>query len=432
MDVIVGAGLSGLVCARRLVAAGRDVRVVEASARVGGRLRGVQVGDGVFDLGGQWWSEGQPSLAALADELGVERVRQFRTGAAVLGLASGPRRWLPARMFAALARGRRMAAISRMIARAGAGDAPAGWDGESLGAWLAREVPDPELRAHVALHCELTFAVEPAELSLLDYLAQLGAAGGWGDPFDADKGGQEHRFVPGAHALPARLAAALGDRVALGCPVTAIAVDGDAVTVTTARETLRAEHVVLAIPPAAARAIRFDPALPPAAAAAAHAARPGAVVKCVATYARPFWREAGLSGEAYLSPGLVRATVDACSADGAVAALAVFVVAQQAASWADAPADERRAQVCRELAILFGDEAAAPRAFGFVDWRADPWAGGCVASMPPDARTGGAAWRGPFAGRVHVAGTEAATRWPGFMEGAIDAGDRAARAVLAT
>jgi monoamine oxidase len=326
-----------------------------------------------------------------------------------------------------------MAALSRMIARAGGGEAPPAWDGESLGAWMAREVPDPELRAHVALHCELTFAVEPQELSLLDYLAQLGAADGWGDPFDADKGGKEHRFVPGAHALPQRLAAALGERVVLETPVRELRRDGDEVRVVTERETLRAAHVVLAIPPAAARRIRLEPALPAAAIAATAATRPGAVVKCIATYARPFWRAAGLSGEAYLSPGLVRATTDACSADGSIAALAIFVVAQQAASWGDAPVEERRARVCRELAILFGDEAASPRAFGFVDWRADPWAGGCVASMPPGARSGGAAWRGPFGGgRIHVAGTEAATRWPGFMEGAIEAGERAARAILAT
>ncbi len=81
--------------------------------------------------------------------------------------------------------------------------------------------------------------------------------------------------------------------------------------------------------------------------------------------------------------------------------------------------------------MLFGDEATRPTAFGFVDWRADPWAGGCVAGMPPGARSAGARWRGPFGGgRIHVAGTEAATRWPGFMEGAIEAGERAARAIL--
>jgi monoamine oxidase len=38
-------------------------------------------------------------------------------------------------------------------------------------------------------------------------------------------------------------------------------------------------------------------------------------------------------------------------------------------------------------------------------------------------------WRGAH-GRVHLAGTEAAIRWPGYMEGAIEAGEAAAHAIL--
>ncbi|HUQ01229.1 MAG TPA: FAD-dependent oxidoreductase [Kofleriaceae bacterium] len=413
--IIIGAGLSGLLCATRLAAGGARVRVLEARDRVGGRLLGRGVGGARFDLGGQWWTRGQTRLAALADELAVPRVPQYRTGSSVVALASPPRS-LPGRIFDALARGRRLAALSRMIARAGH-DAPRAWDHESLGAWLARELPDAQLREHVLIHCEMTFATDPHELSLLDYLAQLAAGG---DPFDGSAG-DEHRFVPGAFALPARLAAALGDRVSLATPVRAI--DADAATVTTDAGTLRASHVVLALPPSAARAIAFTPPLHPGAAAALTATRAGPVVKLVATYDRPFWRDTGLSGEAYLKPGLVRATVDACSD---VPALAVFVVASDAAAWT--PAHLPRA--IDDLARLFGDAAASPTDIAFHDWGADPFAHGCVAGLPPGARSAGAAWRGPH-GRLHIAGTEAASRWPGFMEGAIDAAERAADAILA-
>src|SRR5690606_11064058 len=132
-------------------------------------------------------------------------------------------------------------------------------------------------REHVAIHCEMAFAVDTHELSLLDYLAQLAVGG---DPFDGTAG-DEHRLLPGAFALPARLAAALGDRVALATPVRAI--DAGAAAVTTDAGTLRASHVVLAVPPAAARAIAFTPPLPPATAAALAASRAGPVVKLVAT-----------------------------------------------------------------------------------------------------------------------------------------------------
>ncbi|HEX3763084.1 MAG TPA: FAD-dependent oxidoreductase, partial [Kofleriaceae bacterium] len=82
--VIVGAGLSGLVCARRLIDAGVRAIVVEARPRVGGRLHTGRVGGAAVDLGGQWLSVDQPRLLALAGELGVASSQQPRAGRAVL------------------------------------------------------------------------------------------------------------------------------------------------------------------------------------------------------------------------------------------------------------------------------------------------------------------------------------------------------------
>ena len=64
---IVGAGLAGLVAARRLVAAGKEPLVVEARERVGGRLLNEEIGDGkVVEVGGQWIGPTQERIAALA------------------------------------------------------------------------------------------------------------------------------------------------------------------------------------------------------------------------------------------------------------------------------------------------------------------------------------------------------------------------------
>src|SRR3954452_10192411 len=69
---IIGAGLSGLVAARRIAAAGKRPIVIEARDRVGGRLLNEEIGDGkVVEVGGQWIGPTQERIAALADELGV-------------------------------------------------------------------------------------------------------------------------------------------------------------------------------------------------------------------------------------------------------------------------------------------------------------------------------------------------------------------------
>jgi len=70
--VVIGAGISGLVTARHLTAAGVDVAVVEARDRVGGRLKRVVTPSGRrLEAGGELVGEHMRSIRALADELGV-------------------------------------------------------------------------------------------------------------------------------------------------------------------------------------------------------------------------------------------------------------------------------------------------------------------------------------------------------------------------
>jgi monoamine oxidase len=173
----------------------------------------------------------------------------------------------------------------------------------------------------------------------------------------------------------------------------------------------------------------IDVALSPAARAMAEASRLGRVVKCFAAYDRAIWRDGGFSGEAYHPRGTVRATVALESPDGGPAIVLAFIVGREAAAWAERPADQRRAAVIDTLVAQFGEPAAKPLDDVEVDWGADPWSAGCVAGLAPGVLGAGAAWREPC-GRIHLAGTESAVAWPGYMEGAIEAGERAAVELL--
>ena len=81
----------------------------------------------------------------------------------------------------------------------------------------------------------------------------------------------------------------------------------------------------------------------------------------------------------------------------------------------------------------FGSRARTD-ALGYLDkvWAADPWSRGCYTGyMPPGVLLGwGTELRRPV-GRIHWAGTETATAWAGYMDGAIESGQRAAAEVLA-
>ncbi len=85
--LIAGAGLAGLRLGGLLHDAGRDVRIVEARARVGGRILTHAGSD--TDLGPSWFWPGQPRIAALAQELGLPVFEQHAAGKLVYQDAAG-------------------------------------------------------------------------------------------------------------------------------------------------------------------------------------------------------------------------------------------------------------------------------------------------------------------------------------------------------
>ncbi|HEY5945332.1 MAG TPA: FAD-dependent oxidoreductase [Kofleriaceae bacterium] len=404
--IVVGAGLSGLVCARRLADAGARIAVVEARDRVGGRLLTGSVGGMRVDLGGQWMTPGQPRLAQLACELGVGVEQHDRSGRALVDDRGG--------LLAAFAQWRIMRRIEKLM-----DDLDPELDHRSVAEWFAREVRHGVARERLALHADLIFATDQASLSLLHYLMTMKATSGF-----RPQSNEEYRFTGGSQTLALRLADRLGDRLRLGEAVTAIAQTDDSIAVETTR-LYTAKRAVLAIPPPLVRNIKLE--LPPAARSYIAQAFNGAVVKCYAAYDRAYWRDRGLSGESYQPRGSVRATVELAPSSGGPAVLLAFIVGLQAKRWAMRDPDSRRAEVMAAFAPLC---RAEPIDYLEVDWANDPWSAGCVPGLPPGALSAGARWRERH-GRLHIAGTESATQWPGYMEGAIEAGERCASEVLA-
>ena len=133
-------------------------------------------------------------------------------------------------------------------------------------------------------------------MSLLHFLFYI-HSGGMIDMLVATGGGaQDSRIVGGSQTIALRAAEELGDAVRLGCPVHLIRQDADGVEVVHEHGSVRAERVIVALPPALAGRIRYSPALPGRRDQLTQQVPMGAVIKVQVRYDEPFWREAGLSG----------------------------------------------------------------------------------------------------------------------------------------
>lgn len=432
--IIVGAGLAGLTAARALADAGQSVLVLEARSRVGGRTEVQTLDGGVYlDLGAQWIGPTQGHVAELVRELGLRTEPTPTAGQHLWHTGGVTRRYTgavpPLSPLALLDLAQAQLRFERM-ARAVPLAAPwqarraAEWDRSTFGAWVERGACTAEARGLLLSYAQLFGAADPDAISLLHALFFTHAGGGLSALGGTAGGAQHERIVGGAQQLSEGLAARLGERVRTGTPVRRVEHDEGRVRVCTDAGGYAARAVVIAVPPQALRAIAFDPPLPEGRERALQGMRVTGVVKCLALYDTPFWRAEGLSGQVHSDRGPLTSVFDASPGTSSAGVLVGFLSSGEQAG--------HRETVLSALAGFFGPRAASPRAFVARDWGAEPWTWGAhTVYFPPGVWTSdGVAVRRPW-GRVFWAGTETATRWFGYMDGAIASGKRAARELLA-
>jgi monoamine oxidase len=438
--VVVGAGLSGLSAARELADAGREVVVLEARERVGGRLLNATIGDGVtVDVGGQWVGSDHTRVQRLAVELGIEIFPQHGAGRNLLDLDGRQRRYRgtiprvdPRGLWDLFVVRRRLRRLAQIVGaeEPWAAERAAELDGETLAEWCEHNVRRKIARDLLGLATRTVWGEAPEELSMLHVLFYVSAAGSFDKLIDTEGGAQQDRLDGGAQLLPLGLADSLGDRVRLGAAVRRISDRGDGVQITADGVEVEAERAIVAVPPAIAARIEIDP-MPPGRPELAERLRPGALTKCMALYEEPFWRGDGFSGEAVTDAGPVTLTFDSSPRDGLAGVLLGFVGGPEARELAALPVAERRGPVLACFERLYGARAAQPLDYAEQTWTEEEFSGGGPTSnFGPGGWTAcGPALRQP-AGRVHWAGTETATVWSGYMEGALQAGERVASEVL--
>ena len=446
--VVVGAGLAGLSAARQLHRAGRSVLVLEARDRVGGRCLSRPIGahaSDVANMGATFVGPTQHRIQALIRAMGIHLFPVYSAGKLLWyqhGKLTPYTGTIPpvadttalGQIAVAMNDHRPAGRHGAARARRGRRRAPAPWDSMTVETWSEQNLSRLDARALLALIVQAVLSVEPRDVSWLYFLAYVHAAGGI-NPLVANAGAggaQDFRVHGGTQGIAIALARALHGRVLLSQPVTRIVQTRTGVTVHTDGLAVSAKRAIVAVPPNLAGRILYEPGLTALRTQLMQRMPVGSLIKTIAVYDRPFWRQDHLNGQANSDVGPVKVTFDASPASGRPGVLLGFVDGDDARSLSDLPLRERRRLALNSYVRYFGQRAAHPRLYIDQVWDREIYTGGCpVGIMPPGVMTEyGRALREPC-GHIHWAGTETATQWTGYMDGAVQSGERAAAEVLA-
>ncbi len=449
--IIVGAGLSGLIAARTLRKAGKAVTVLEARTRVGGRMASTKtIEGGVIDFGGQWVGPTQTRFLALLDEFQIKRFDSHYEGKSVF-IWNGKRTIAnlakdydksflffdpsqlplpPSDLLAAKELNQKLMKIVAQVNREKPWLTPnaKALDSQTIQTWINQNSRSEIARFTIAWLTRQggEGGFEPSEASLL-HLA-------WKQAVSPQNEFPETWLIDGgAGQVAVRLAQELNDAIQLNAPVRWIEYGDKAVKVITkAGITYNAKSVIVAIPPPLRMGIEFSPPLPAQMSGLIQRGPMGSIIKAHAVYPNAFWRSQGLSGMAIGNLPLLEFTADSSPPSGKPGILTTFVSSNQAVSLGLLNADDRRQAIMRDFVKYWGPQAANPTNFYEANWPSEQWTRGAYTNfLTPGTWTSfGPAWREPV-GPIFWAGTEVATRWPGYFDGAIRAGESAAQSALA-
>jgi monoamine oxidase len=439
---VVGAGFAGLIAAYRLKQAGVSVVVLEARQRVGGRSWSVRMKDGAFvDLGGQWVGSSQSRFYDVIKEMGRETYPS--PGAELLTWQRGilnvdEHHRIKDEADAQFPGGDLVARAKKAIdAIANTVDRDAPWahpdaarlDSVTFAEWLRQNVDHEQVRRFVATEVASVPCASPEEISMLHLAWLVRACDGLTELFgDA----QADRVIGGTQTVARAIADRLGPAIKLGTPVRRIEWSENGATVHSDQISIAARHVVVATPPNLAGAIEYTPSLPVNRVQVTQRWPQGIVIKVAMIYPRAFWRDQGLSGASLDHVTVMGETADSSNppAISKAGILTGFVYADNARKVAAMAPAERKTLLLADVAKRFGPKALEPEHYHESNWTMDTWTRGCFTAFLTPGATSlfGSAVRDSV-GPIHWAGSETATQWPSFIDGAIRSGERAAAAI---
>lgn len=416
--VIIGSGLAGLSAAFKLKNAGWTVTILEARSRIGGRVFShtmPESGGLVCELGAEWVGESHERIQALCKDFNIPLQRhQFEDYLMQNGKVSRPGAW----SFSPQAR----TAFDKMIA-----------DYEKLTTLQKKRIDRTDWWTHLS---DIGFTRDDLILRDLADSTDFGESIRHVSAFAAlaeyaessEKNEMDFKMTGGNSRLVNEFVKRVGEEnIRLGMKVSEINQRAGTVTVKVGDETFRADACICTAPVASLRKIKFNPPLPAAQRDAAQRLTYSRIIKNSVLYEDRFWKDDNFSMVTdTTSHYYFHSTQNQPGKQGILTAYAIGEKADVLAS----QDEQRRMNVITRDLHDFNDRAPMmAKGIASYAWQRDEFTEGAYAQYRPGQ------WFGirPILARPHLkvlfAGEHIAD-WQGFMEGAINTGEDAAKSLI--
>jgi monoamine oxidase len=452
--LIIGGGLSGLSAGNYLFDRHQtNFLILEARDRVGGRTCTIDYQQHAVDVGGAYVGPFQNRILRLAREFNIHTYRIDNKGKSVLTFNDGHRTEYSGTIPTSISIFK-LLDLNNMLCRTQewceqlSNRAPwsnsellTKYDGITVEDWLDEFAETDEAKQIYRAAVRTIVCVEPNEVSMFAWLTYINSGLGIMRLCEVDNGAQERKFQGGSQQISNCLRDKLGhEHVRLNHIVKHIEWSSDIVHVTCDNDRIfSARHVIIALAPSLYKSIQFEPKLPDKKLEATERMYMGSIIKTITVFDRPFWKDNGFSGSvldtSHASSPVVFSYDDSSTANGFYALMG-FVVADASRQWATKTREQRRQAICEQYARAFKCNAMLTGCRDYIEqnWCDEKFSGGCYTDiMPKNVLSSLREQLRTSCGtndQLIFAGTELATRFAGYMDGAVQSGEHAAFDVL--
>jgi monoamine oxidase len=450
---VVGAGLAGLTCAYRIKQAGLNAQVYEASSRIGGRCWTIDddFAPLIGEHGGEFIDQGHTEVRHLAQELGLvlDNLLQARPRGTEDFYWVNGRKYPNSQLVVDL-----NGIYQKMHKDVTAASYPTLWnsytqrgwelDHMSIIDWLDETVPNGGSKSNLGRLLDIAYNIEYgaecSEQSSLNLLYLLGYIG-QGQFRAFGKSDEKYHVRGGNEQIATRLGEALSGQIAVGNALAAIKQNpGGSFTLTFMRDTgtatVTADHVVLALPFSTLRDVSYSKAgFEPRKVTAIRELPMGTNSKLHVEFSNRFWYGSGNNGTSYSDTGYQSAwEVSLAQGGGRGKGLLVdYTGGNIGAGFGSGTPASRAQQFMSQLQPLYPGTNIAARWTGRATldfWKAYPWTKGSYSYWKVGQYTRFSGIEKERQGNCHFCGEHTSQDNQGYLNGAVETGDRAAGEIL--